>query len=466
MSYAGKRSMVCMKHVGLNVAADVFMNAAVTGVNGGLVVTVADDPSQHSSQNEQDSRYYGKFAMIPVFEPSNQQEAYDMTYEAFDMSEKLKLPVMMRIPTRLAHSRSGVVQKPLLEENQLQLPENLMQFMLLPAFGRKYYQNLLDKQELIQQLADESKYNYYIDGSDKSLGVVCCGIGINYLLENFPDGVCPWPIVKISHYPLPVGILNRLEAECDRLLVVEEGYPIAEEMLRGFFGKGTPVSGRLDGALPRKGELTPDHLAVALGMKKDAAPSMIVSLPNRPPSLCHGCGHIDTYMALNEIIQEVGEGRVFSDIGCYTLGALPPYNSINTCVDMGASITMAKGAADSGLLPVFAVIGDSTFTHSGITGLLDCVNEKSNVNIIIVDNAAVAMTGGQESAAEGHIENICRGIGVDPEHIRIFIPLKKNHDLIVSIIREEMSYNGVSVIIGKRECVQRAARIKKLKNKK
>jgi len=161
------------------------------------------------------------------------------------------------------------------------------------------------------------------------------------------------------------------------------------------------------------------------------------------------------------VIKDVGEGRVFSDIGCYTLGVLPPYNSINTCVDMGASITMAKGAADAGLTPVFAVIGDSTFTHSGITGLLDCVNEKTNINIIIVDNETVAMTGGQDSSAEGRIENICKGVGVEPEHIRVFIPLKKNHESIVNTIYEEINYDGVSVIIGRRECVQRVARRKR-----
>src|SRR5690554_3129758 len=176
MSYAGKRALACMKHVGLNVAADVFMNMAITGINGGLVVVVADDPSQHSSQNEQDSRFYGKFAMIPVFEPSSQQEAYDMTYDAFAFSEKTGLPVMIRIPTRLAHSRSGVVQKPAQSENQLRLPENPMQFMLLPAYGKKYYQNLLDKQDWLVELSEESSYNSYFEGSDKSLGIICCGI--------------------------------------------------------------------------------------------------------------------------------------------------------------------------------------------------------------------------------------------------------------------------------------------------
>ncbi len=462
MSYAGKRSMVCMKHVGLNVAADVFMNAAITGINGGLVVTVADDPSQHSSQNEQDSRFYGKFAMIPVLEPSNQQEAYDMTYEAFAFSELTKLPVMMRITTRLAHSRAGVIQKNLQAENEMKLPENLMQFMLLPAYGRKYYQNLLDKQGWLTQFSDESKYNQYIDGKEKSLGIVACGIAFNYLMENYHNEKCPYPVVKITQYPVPDKMLKKLEHECDELLVIEEGYPLVEELLKDFFGKGTKVCGRLSGVLPRRGELNPDHVAKALGKEKTDTYEIPDTLANRPPSLCAGCGHQDTYFALNEVINEVGEGRVFSDIGCYTLGALPPYNTINTCVDMGASVTMAKGASDAGLKPVFAVIGDSTFTHSGITGLLDCVIENTDINVLIVDNEAVAMTGGQDSSAKGKIEHICEGLGVKPEHIRLFVPLKKNHDEIVNIIKEEMEYKGVSVIIGRRECIQKIAKTKKL----
>ncbi len=465
MSYAGKRALVCMKHVGLNVAADVFMNMSITGINGGLVVVVADDPSQHSSQNEQDSRFYGKFAMIPIFEPSNQQEAYDMTYEAFDFSEKTGLPVMLRITTRLAHSRSGVVPKLLQPENRLQLPENMMQFILLPALGRKYYQNLIDKQKSLLALSEESHFNTFIEGIDKSLGIVCCGITFNYLMENYPDGKCPYPVVKISQYPAPEKWLKMLEAECDELLVVEEGYPILEELLSDYFGKGKKVCGRLSGALPRKGELNPDHLAKALGKEKTVhfhTPDVVVG---RPPSLCAGCSHQDTYIALNEVLEDVGAGRVFSDIGCYTLGALPPFRTINTCVDMGASITMAKGAADAGMNPVFAVIGDSTFTHSGITGLLDCVVEKTNINIIIVDNEAVAMTGGQDSSAKGRIEKICEGVGVAPEHIRVFVPLKKNHEQIVQIIREEMAFSGVSVIIGRRECIQRIAKVKKMNKK-
>jgi indolepyruvate ferredoxin oxidoreductase alpha subunit len=187
-------------------------------------------------------------------------------------------------------------------------------------------------------------------------------------------------------------------------------------------------------------------------------PSLVTS---RPPSLCAGCPHIDSYMDLNQVLTDFTKGRVFADIGCYTLGALPPYNSINSCVDMGASITMAKGAADAGLVPAVAVIGDSTFTHSGITGLLDAVNDKSPITVFILDNATTAMTGGQTSAAYGRIEDICKGIGVEEEHVHIINPMKKYHDENMEIIHRELDYNGVSVIIPRRECIQTIGKHKK-----
>lgn len=465
MSYAGKRSLVCMKHVGLNVAADPFMNVCVTGINGGLIVVVADDPSMHSSQNEQDSRFYGRFGMIPVLEPSDQQEAYDMTYEGFELSERLQLPVLLRITTRLSHSRSGVKVRPIKPENKMHLPEMQKQFMLLPAFARKHYQRLLSKQEKMAELSEKSGWNRFEEGTDCRLGIVCCGLAYNYLKENYNDRQCPYPLVKISHYPLPAGMLKNLESICDEILVIEEGYPLVEEQLRDFFGKGMRVLGRLSGALPRTGELQPDHVAVALGMESKLEFRVPSVLAARPPSLCQGCGHQDLFTALHEAISETGSGRVFSDIGCYTLGALPPFETGDTCLDMGASVTMAKGASDAGLRPAFAVIGDSTFTHSGMTGLLDCVVEKTDVNIIILDNEAVAMTGGQDSAAKGKIEDICAGIGVERSHIRLVVPLKKNHDEMVRIIREEMEYPGVSVIIARRPCLQKIAREKRERNK-
>ena len=447
MSYAGKRALVCMKHVGVNVAADCFMNAAVTGANGGMVVTAADDPSMHSSQNEQDSRVYGKFAMIPVLEPSNQQEAYEATRYAFALSETVGSPVLMRITTRLAHSRSGVETFEGIPENHLHLPEDKRQFVLLPAIAKRRYKILLEKQPDFVRASEQSPFNRYIDGEDK---VFC--------------GNCKYPVVKVSQYPLPRKMIKRLQRECKQILVLEEGYPVVEEMLKGYPGD-TNILGRLDGSLPRDGELNPDLVAKALCFPTtEGAPVPEIVMP-RPPALCNGCSHRDVYKALNEVIASYGEGRVFADIGCYTLGALPPFQAINSTVDMGASITMAKGACDAGLFPAVAVIGDSTFTHSGMTGLLDAVNEKTPITVIISDNESISMTGGQESSALGKIESICRGIGVEPEHIRVMMPVPKNHEELCRIIREEVEYKGVSVIIPRRICIQKAARDAK-KNKK
>jgi indolepyruvate ferredoxin oxidoreductase alpha subunit len=458
MSYAGKRTMVCMKHVGLNVAADAFINSAITGVNGGMIITVADDPSMHSSQNEQDSRFYGKFAMIPIFEPSNQQEAYEMARTGFDLSEKLGTPVMIRITTRLAHSRAGVVPvSEAREENELSVPRDRMQFILLPALARKRYTLLLDNQKNMEDESENSSFNSYISGKDHSLGIVCCGIGWNYLKENFPEQ-CPYPVVKVSQYPLPEKLLKKLEQETEKIIVIEEGYPLVEELLKGFFPDGKSIKGKLDGTLPRTGELNPDLVAEALNIRISGGASIPQTVANRPPALCKGCGHHDTFKALNKAMEKYGDRKVFADIGCYTLGALPPYSSINSCVDMGASITMAKGAADAGLFPCIAVIGDSTFTHSGMTGLLDAVNEKSNIVVIICDNESTSMTGGQDSAAFGKIEAICQGIGVAPEHIHAIEALPKNHEKLVQLIESEILYNGVSVIIPRRECVQKNAR--------
>lgn len=454
VSYVGKRAMACMKHVGLNVAADAFVNAGVTGANGGLLVVSADDPSMHSSQNEQDSRFFGKFAMIPTLEPSNQQEAYDMVFYGLELSEKLHTPVLLRITTRLAHSRAGVVRKPSREQNEIRLPDDPKQFILLPAIARKRYKGLLANQAHFINESETSGYNRYIDGSDHSLGIIASGIAYNYLLENFADRELPYPVLKINQYPVSRTLLAKLEKECETILVLEEGAPVIEEMLKGYLSKNLNVKGRLDGTVPRDGELNPNVVARAMGLEDTYGQDVPGLVVGRPPSMCMGCGHIDTYNALNSAMEKYSKGRVFSDIGCYTLGALAPFNAINSCVDMGASITMAKGAADVGFSPSIAVIGDSTFTHSGMTGLLDVVNCNSNVTIIINDNSTTGMTGGQKSAATGKIEDICRGIGIPEERIRVITPLKKNHDENVQVLLEELQRDEPSVIISRRECIQ------------
>lgn len=462
MSYAGKRSIVAMKHVGLNVAADAFVNSGLTGVNGGMLVVAADDPSMHSSQNEQDSRFYAKFSLIPTLEPCNVQEAYDMVFYGFQLSERLKIPVLIRITTRLAHSRGGVATRAELPPNQLKLPENKRQYVLLPALARRSYKKLLALQTELKKESDESSFNKYIDGTDKSLGIVACGLGYNYLIENFTGSQCPYPVVKVGQYPAPREMIRRLVEECDEILFLEEGQPLLEDLTRGLLDRDIKVKGRISGELSHDGELSPNSVRIALGMedKKGAAVPEVVA--GRPPGFCKGCSHIGSYEALNEGIKEIyGDGHVFSDIGCYTLGALAPFEAINSCVDMGASITMAKGAADAGLFPAVAVIGDSTFTHSGMTGLLDAVIEKSNILVFIADNSTTGMTGGQDSHAFGRLEQICLGLGVEREHLHVVNPVPSNHEDFVNLIKKEIEYDGVSVIIPTRECVQTLKRKKK-----
>ncbi len=461
MSFAGKRSMVCMKHVGVNVAADAFINSAITGVVGGLVFVAADDPSMHSSQNEQDSRFYGNFAMIPILEPSNQQEAYDMVYGAFDLSEKTGLPVMIRITTRLAHSRSGVERKAEKPQNSIHYSQDLRQFVLLPVNARRNYEKLLSTQDNLINLSENSPFNFYEEGHDKSKGIIVSGIAYNYLMENFPDG-CKYDVLKISQYPLPLNIISDLAAKCDELIVIEEGYPLIEEYISGLKGFGLKVLGRKNGFLPRTGELNPDIVGKAFGFDVIEKAPVSEAVRVRPPSLCVGCGHRDMFEALNIVFNEMGENmKIFGDIGCYTLGYLPPFRAMHTCVDMGSSISMAKGSADAGLKYPVAVIGDSTFTHSGMTSLLDAINENSSITVIISDNETTGMTGGQNSAGTGKIESICTGLGVEPAHLHVVTPLKKNIQEMADLIRSEIDYDGVSVIIPRRECIQTLSRKKK-----
>lgn len=473
MSYAGKRALVCMKHVGMNVCADAFVNAAITGVKGGLVVLAADDPSMHSSQNEQDSRFYGKFAMVPIFEPSCQQEAFDMVADAFALSESLRLPVLMRVVTRLAHSRAAVQIGGPLPQNAFSPDDERTRWVLLPGNAKRQYAALIGKQEEILSGSEASGYNrmeipdqvgddVVMPGCDRaSLGVIAAGIGYNYVREVLPAGVA---VLKISQYPLPAKQVRELAAQCSRILVVEDGQPFVEEQVRALLGPDYPVQGRLSGELPRTGELTPDCVAASLGVAGAAPHAPALHLAARPPQLCQGCGHRDVYAALNRVVAEFPGARVFGDIGCYTLGALPPFRAIDSTVDMGASITMAKGAADAGLRPAIAVIGDSTFTHSGMTGLLDAVNDRSAITVIISDNLTTAMTGGQDSAGTHKYEAICLALGVEREHLHVVVPLPANMEEITRILREEIAYEGVSVIIPQRECMQTLGR--KLRQKK
>ena len=453
MSWAGKRALVCMKHVGLNVAADAFMNSAVTGTNGGLVLAVADDPGMHSSQNEQDSRYFAQFALIPCFEPRNQQECYDMMFEAFDMSEELSLPVMIRLVTRIAHSRAGVRTRQARDQNPLSPARDIKKWTLLPSNARIQYRHLTEKQPELLRRSEASAHNELVLAGRR--GVITCGLADNYYRENVADG--DHSVLSIRQYPVPAGKIRELVGHVDELLILEDGYPLVESMVRGLFGLAdVQVMGRMTGEVPRTGELDPDIVRTALGLEpRPTAHSPATDLAGRPPALCKGCPHVDSFRALNEALSSFENPQVFSDSGCYTLAALPPLEAIHSCVAMGASIGMAAGAAHAGYTPAVAAIGDSTFSHGGITPLLSAVQQKVNLNVLVLDNDTVGMTGTQRSMSTGEtLDQIILGAGVEPEHLRIIVPTPRNHDDNVAVIREELAYDGPSVIIARRSCLE------------
>jgi len=455
MSYAGKRAVVSMKHVGLNVAADPFINSALTGANGGLVLVVADDPGMHSSQNEQDSRFYGEFAQVPVLEPSNQQECYDFTREAFELSERMRLPVLVRIVTRLAHSRANVrVNPPAKGHKPPQRPAPAPRdWTLVPSNARRRFRHLLDVQEMIQQYLEQSPLNQLTLAGRR--GIITSGIAYNYVRETLgSDGQDS--LLKISTYPLPVGPIRKLVNHCNEIFVIEEGYPFIERRLNGLLGvPGKTIRGKLSGALPLSGELTPDLVAAALGVSREKPVDVVADLPGRPPALCKGCPHADTFKAMLDATQGHPNSMLFSDIGCYTLGCLPPYEAVHTCVDMGASIAMAHGAAQAGAFPVLCTIGDSTFTHSGMTPLIGAAKRNADITVFILDNSTVAMTGMQETMVAGDkLIELLRGLGVPEEHLHVLEPLPAKHRQNVELIAREVNYRGLSVIVAQRACIQ------------
>lgn len=486
VSFAGKRALVTMKHVGLNVAADPFMNSSLLGIKGGLVVIVADDPSMHSSQGEQDSRFYADFAMIPCFEPTTQQEAYEMMFDAFAFSEAHHVPVLMRMVTRLSHSRAVVHpkdEKDFLSQNALEKGER-REWMLLPALARKNYDKMISKQELFAGWSDGNQWNKLTLNEKRSdLAIVTSGLGRNYYLENledfaalsearFPGQGLP-STLHIGTLPLPREALKKLAETAETILVIEEGMPFVEKQLAGILPQKTRVIGKLTGLLPRSGELNPDTVRAALGLAPlqsaqavlattdSAAAEICANLPGRPPQLCKGCPHHDSYTALNKAVEmltaKAGAQNVsvHSDIGCYALGGTAPLNACETIVCMGASIGMARGASQAGVKYTFGVIGDSTFLHSGMTNLVDCVSTKTPVTIMLVDNSIVAMTGCQKTILpSSQLQPVVEGLGVEPEHVRVLETSPNKIEENARILAEEAEYRGVSVVIMRRECLE------------
>jgi indolepyruvate ferredoxin oxidoreductase alpha subunit len=377
-----------------------------------------------------------------------------MMFEAFDLSEELSLPVMVRLVTRIAHSRSGVNVQPARPQNELEPARDIRKWTLLPSNARVQYDHLTDKQPELLRRAEESPHNrLQIAGSR---GVITCGIADNYFMENMGTDH-DRSVLSIAQYPIPANLIRKLVAHVDELLILEDGYPMIENTVRGLFGlEGVRVQGRMTGELPRTGELNPDLVREALGLPAhEGAHEPSTDLANRPPALCKGCPHTDTFKALNEALSSFESPQVFSDIGCYTLAALPPLEAIHSCVAMGASIGMAAGAAHAGYTPAVAAIGDSTFSHGGITPLLSAVQQGVNLNVLVLDNDTVGMTGTQRSMSTGEtLDQIILGAGVDKDHLRIISPTPRNHDTNVEIIREELAFDGPSVIIARRTCLE------------
>jgi len=447
-SIAGARALAAMKHVGLNVAADPFFSSAYIGARGGLVIVSADDPGLHSSQNEQDNRYYGLMARVPVLCPSDSQEAKDFTRRAFDISEEFDIPVIVRLTTRTAHS-SSVVE---LGERQTRpvkgYEKQITKTMVLPAFARVRHVDLEKRLDRVRAWNEASNLNRIEKGSAQR-GVICDGVAYQYAREVFPDA----SFLKLGMvWPFPQDLVRRFAETVDELVVIEEVDPFIETQVHALGIKATGKE-----KLPRTNELSPRVLRKALsGTAAPVEPEP--DLPNRPPALCPGCPHTGIFWALQKQKLIIG-----GDIGCYTLGGLPPHNGMDTCIDMGASITFAHGC-DKALGATdprrrVAVIGDSTFFHSGITGLINTVYNQSNVITIITDNRTTGMTGHQPHPGTGKTLMGKETTAVDPAELARACGVKR----VLSVdpyqtkatrkqVREFLSELGPAVIISRRPC--------------
>lgn len=462
VSFIGKRAFVAMKHVGLNVASDPFLSGATLKINGGIVVLVADDPSMHSSQNEQDSRYYADFAKVPCFEPSNIQECFDMTKEAFNLSERLNKIVLIRTCTRLSHSK-GILFTNKKEESYVEKKvATSTEWNVVPFFGKQNWARVLKEYPILEKTSENIFYNF-TNEKKGDVGVITTGIAKEYFNEMH---LTSFPHLHIGFYPFPKDKIKEFLKHLKKLYVIEEGYPYLERYIKGIADTKFNIHGKLDGTFNIQGELTPDIIKNGFHLNDNFSPSKLLpldSLPTRPPQLCKGCPHRESFTIIKEVLLKNPDVIINSDIGCYSLGSLPPFSLPITLVDMGASISMAKGVSDSGKKAI-AVIGDSTFFHSGLTGLIDAVASNSNIVVIILDNSTTAMTGGQPQILPSkRIQKIAIGIGVAKEHICLISPIPSKREENIKILETELKYFGVSVIISKQECIETLR--KAIKNK-
>jgi indolepyruvate ferredoxin oxidoreductase, alpha subunit len=464
-SFAGVRALAAMKHVGLNVAADSLMSQTYIGVNGGLVIVVADDPGIHSSQNEQDSRVYGQFAMIPVLEPADAQEALELTRCAFELSERFDTPVIVRTTTRLSHTRSTVELGTRQEVPPRGFVDNRAKNVMIPAHARPAHNALLERERRLKAFMRETPLNR-TEMRDAKVGVITAGACYPYVREVMPGA----SVLKLgASWPLADDLLRDFCAAVERVIVVEELEPLIERELNAL---GLAVGGKTaaGGALfPRTGEFSPEVVRAGFekaGMLPARARPAAPWTPEpvvRPPVLCAGCPHTSMFMA----VRATG-ARVAGDIGCYTLGALDPLRGLDTSVAMGCSIGVAAGMAHAGEdRPVLATIGDSTFLHAGLPALIDAVYNGADITVLLLDNHITAMTGGQDHPGTGRTlrgdpapkvdyEALVRAAGVK------WVRTVDSYDLAMvhQTLREAIAYRGVSVVISDRPCVIDPVRIK------
>ena len=452
-SFAGARAITSMKHVGLNVASDAFMSETYIGVNAGLVLVVCDDPGIHSSQNEQDSRYYSRLAMAPTLEPSDAQEALDFTKLAFDLSERFDCPIMVRGTTRLSHTRSVVTVS---ERNSVPMKEFVddpEKNVMIPSNARSSHPKLIQREEEFRKFLNSSELIRWQRGGSE-VGVITLSTAYTYVKEVLPEA----SVLKLGcSYPLPDQVIKEFAASVDRLFVVEELEPIIEKEILAM---GLDVEGKA--FFSRMGEFSPESVRdsfVRAGVleAEEGEQDWDVYAPPRPPVLCAGCPHISSFMSLRAL-----DVRVAGDIGCYTLAAVSPLRSIDTCVSMGSSIGNAVGMATAGgqTRPIVATIGDSTMLHSGIPPLIDAVYNDVNITVILLDNQITAMTGGQNHAATGRSLTGEETHRVDYEALFEAIGVKwirraDSYDLgsMLQTFREATEFKGVSVVISDRPCV-------------
>jgi indolepyruvate ferredoxin oxidoreductase alpha subunit len=449
-SYAGARALSVMKHVGLNVAADPLFSASYIGATGGLVVVSCDDPGMHSSQNEQDNRHYARSAKVPLLEPSDSQEAKDFTKLAFEISEKFDTPVLLRLTTRISHSKSVVELKERQDIPVKGYKKDFLKRVLLPSVARKRHIFVEERMLALKKYADEFTYNRIEKGKSK-IGVIASGVAYQYAKEAFPDA---WFLKLSFSYPIPEKLIMKFASLVNEIYIIEENDPFLETEIKAL---GIKVIGKEK--VPITGELNPFILKESFGLEKKKKIYDLPHIPARPPALCPGCPHTPVYYVLSRL-----KVIVTGDIGCYTLGALPPLSTTDSCAEMGASISNALGlekALQGTEHPkIVAIIGDSTFLHSGITPLIDMVYNKGTYTVIILDNSTTAMTGHQDHPGTGRTLMGEKTIKVSPEEISKAIGIK--HTYLVDpydvkqtkeIINREIHRAEPSVIITKRPCV-------------